>query len=124
MTLRRLTEHHLEFLSLIGGCTSSSESPLVKMPHFWKFHALAQLFCFSTSVLTSKHSFTLALTYKANKNNKMVSLSLHMYCLSDEIHQDKLPFSISIKVLSHRGCPVVKFGYQGLVTFVVRIMVS
>ena len=26
MTLRQLTEHNLEFLSLKGGCTSSSES--------------------------------------------------------------------------------------------------
>ena len=31
-----LTEHHLELLSLKGGCTGSSESTLVKMPHCWK----------------------------------------------------------------------------------------
>ena len=35
MTLRLLTEHHLEFLGLKGGCTGSSESTLVKMPHCW-----------------------------------------------------------------------------------------
>ena len=29
------TEHHLEFLSLKGDCTGSSESTLVKMPHCW-----------------------------------------------------------------------------------------
>ena len=28
--------HHLEFLSLLGGYTGSSESTLVKMPHCWK----------------------------------------------------------------------------------------
>ena len=33
MILRLLTEHHLEFLSLKGGCTGSSESTLVKMSH-------------------------------------------------------------------------------------------
>ena len=33
MTLRLLTEHHLEFLSLERGCTGSTESTLVKMPH-------------------------------------------------------------------------------------------
>ena len=33
MTVRLLTEHHLEFLSLKGGCTVSSESTLVKMSH-------------------------------------------------------------------------------------------
>ena len=33
MSVKLLTEHHLEFLSLTGGCTGSSESTLVKMPH-------------------------------------------------------------------------------------------
>ena len=44
MIVKLLTERHLEFLSLKGGCTGSSESTLVKMPHCWNFHALAQLF--------------------------------------------------------------------------------
>ena len=30
MTVKLLTEYHLEFLSLKGGCTGSSESTLVK----------------------------------------------------------------------------------------------
>ena len=33
MSVKLLTEHHLEFLSLKGGCIGSSESTLVKMPH-------------------------------------------------------------------------------------------
>ena len=33
-SVKLLTEHHLDFLSLKGGCTGSSESTLVKMPHF------------------------------------------------------------------------------------------
>ena len=36
MAVKLLTEHHMEFLSLTGGCTGSSESTLVKMPHCWK----------------------------------------------------------------------------------------
>ena len=43
MIVRLLTEHHVEFLSLKGGCTGSSESTLVKMPHCWKSHAAAQM---------------------------------------------------------------------------------
>ena len=43
MIVKLLTEHHLEFLSLEGGCTDSSESTHVKMPHCWKSHALAHL---------------------------------------------------------------------------------
>ena len=33
LTPRPMTEHHLEFLSLKGGCTGSSESKHVKIPH-------------------------------------------------------------------------------------------
>ena len=43
MSVKLLTEHHLEFLSLTGGCTGSSESTLVKMPHSWKSHVVAQM---------------------------------------------------------------------------------
>ena len=31
MSVKLLTEHHLEFLSFKGGCTGSSESTLVKI---------------------------------------------------------------------------------------------
>ena len=33
MSVKLLTEHRLEFVSLKGDCTGSSESTLVKMPH-------------------------------------------------------------------------------------------
>ena len=44
MIVKLLTEHHLEFLGLKGGCRGSSESTLVKMPHCWKSYATAQIF--------------------------------------------------------------------------------
>ena len=43
MNIKLLTEHHLEFLILKEGCTGSSESTLVKMPHCWKSHVTAHL---------------------------------------------------------------------------------
>ena len=43
MIVKLLTEHHLGFLSLKGGCRGSSESTLVKMTHCWKSHAAAHL---------------------------------------------------------------------------------
>ena len=46
MILRLLTEHHLEFLSLKRGCTGSSESFLVKIPHCWKSHIAAHISVF------------------------------------------------------------------------------
>ena len=42
MSVMLLTQHHLEYLSLKGGYTGSSESTLVKMPHCWKSHVTAQ----------------------------------------------------------------------------------
>ena len=41
MIVKILTEQHLEFLSLKGGCTCSSESTLVKMSNCWKSDAAA-----------------------------------------------------------------------------------
>ena len=53
MSVKLLTEHHLEFLSPNRGCTGLSESALGKMPHFWKsclgsfvFGAVAGVCCF------------------------------------------------------------------------------
>ena len=43
MIVKLLTEHHIEFLSLKGGCRGLSESSLVKMSNCWKSHALAQI---------------------------------------------------------------------------------
>ena len=41
MIVKLLTEHHLEFLCLKGGCTGWSESTLVKMSNCRKSHAAA-----------------------------------------------------------------------------------
>ena len=43
MIVKLLTERHLEFLSITGGCRGPSESTLVKMSNCWKSRALAQL---------------------------------------------------------------------------------
>ena len=40
-SVKLLTEHHLEFLSLKASCHVFSESTLVKMPHCWKSRYLA-----------------------------------------------------------------------------------
>ena len=43
MSVKLLTEHHKEFLSLIGGCIGSSEPTVVIIPQFWKSHVVAQI---------------------------------------------------------------------------------
>ena len=50
MIVKLLTEHHMEFLSLKGGCRGSSESTHVEMPHCWKSRALAHFIMQSMSV--------------------------------------------------------------------------
>ena len=47
MSVKLLTKHLLEVLSLKGGCTGPSESTLVKISNCWKSHAAAQIFYFS-----------------------------------------------------------------------------
>ena len=43
-SVKLIIEHHLDFLSLAGCCTGSSESTLVKMPHCWKLYVMAKFF--------------------------------------------------------------------------------
>ena len=53
MIVKLLTEHHLEFLSLIGGCTDSSGSTLVKMSSCWKSRTAAFKYgCFTGTAKT------------------------------------------------------------------------
>ena len=70
MTVKLLTEHHLEFLSLKGGCTGSSESTLVKMPHCWKSHVTAQIIV--KAHLTSSVFNSLFILMRENSTNSSV----------------------------------------------------
>ena len=56
LTVKPLTEHHLEFLSLTGGCRGSSESTHVKMPHCWKSHVTTHIICTSLKSMNLSRS--------------------------------------------------------------------
>ena len=43
MIVKLLTEHHLDFLSLKGGCRGSSEPTIVKMSNCWKSYVTAHI---------------------------------------------------------------------------------
>ena len=62
MTIKLLTEHFLEVLSLTGGCTGSSQSTLVKMPHCWKSHATAHFSVGFRKQIYTFNNLTLRLT--------------------------------------------------------------
>ena len=66
MIVKLLTEHHLAFLSLKGGCTGSSESTLVKMSNCWKSRAWA-------------HIIVLLITQKINSKACMCSYPVGLY---------------------------------------------
>ena len=69
MIVKLLTEHHLEFLSLKGGCTGLSESTLVKMSHCWKSRALAHILPMSPIA----GCISLSLELKGNVLSKLVT---------------------------------------------------
>ena len=54
MSVKLLTEHNLEFLSLKGDCTGLSESTLVKMQHYWKSHVTAHILFISKEAIFLK----------------------------------------------------------------------
>ena len=54
MTVKLLTERHLEFLSFKGGYAGSSESTFAKMPYCWKSHVVAQFNLLSTCIYVLK----------------------------------------------------------------------
>ena len=69
MSVKLLTEQHLEFLSLKGGCTGSSESTLVKMPYCWKSRVAAPLR--ETSVLIASEIYSVFTFSKQSFNESL-----------------------------------------------------
>ena len=51
MTVKLLTEHLWEFLSLKGGCTVSAESTIFKKPRCWKSHVAADFVSYRTCAM-------------------------------------------------------------------------
>ena len=82
MIVKLLTEHHLEFLSLKGGCRGWSKSTHVKMPHCWKPHVAAHIF----EALESTTGLGILLWYlnthlQYSKQSKFINIAaLYFYC--------------------------------------------
>ena len=65
MSVKLLSEHHLEVFSLKGGCTGTSESTLVKMPHYWKSHVTAHIYM-SKNIICMLHIISLCAQISQN----------------------------------------------------------
>ena len=105
MSVKLLTEHNLEFLSLKGDCTGPSESSLVKIPHCRKSHVAAHMYmylCFTnwwhqtnriTTVTASWNkscSFEMTLIndlyVASNANNARTTLAIQWFILGRAIN--------------------------------------
>ena len=85
MTLRLLTQHHLEFVGWKGGCTGSSESTLVKMPHCWQSHVTAQIDWFSHASTGTVNFFWLLHLHRIHiYRNYTISSTLSVYLWRDK----------------------------------------
>ena len=87
MNNKLLTQHHLEFQSLKGGCTGSSESTLVKMPHCWKSHVVAHLklpYTGGDPVLPAALSYSL----KKFEHNFLFDLILYVPSIIFQLNRD------------------------------------
>ena len=72
MSVMLLTEHHLEFLSLKGGCAGSSESTLVKC-HIVGNH-MSRLICMSESFVSHLTVLgELSLHFSSNNGDLLLS---------------------------------------------------
>ena len=87
MNIKLFTEHHLEFLSLKGSCTGSSESTLVKLPHCWKSRVTAHIL--SAQALPS-----------VNQNGEIEGRRHNPVYDEDEDDRDKLLGNLSISPFS------------------------
>ena len=76
MIVKLLTEHHLESLSLKGGCTGSFELTHVKMPHCWKSHVSSLL-----KVVVKYISIYTAQLYRRFKQHIYHQLGDFVHCI-------------------------------------------
>ena len=89
MSVKLLTEHHLEFLSLKGGRRGSSESTHVILAHCWKSHALAHFLLQAGALVHIYNDGSVLVTHGGVEmgqglHTKMIQVSL--YTLWQEIY--------------------------------------
>ena len=101
MNFKLLTEYHLEFLILTGGCTSTPESALVKMPHCWKSHVAAHIYFMIALLLQMLMQGTKVLIQKAVQmkiEEKYVHIWSFYFVL---IYHNSAIFSVKAAFLAH-----------------------
>ena len=104
MSVKLLTEHHLEFLSfkhVKGGCGGSSESTLVKMPHCWKSHVVAQILLLCIGGMNVS-DFNMAVKMCAEHSVPFLQLAYHYFVSASKTLYIKLDTeSLALIVFVH-----------------------
>ena len=77
MSIKLLTEHHLEFLSL-KGCKGSPDSTQVKIPHCWKSHAVAEIINYFECTIANIFECRPLVKSVYQKNDFLISQLKHM----------------------------------------------
>ena len=77
-----LTEHHLEFLSLKGGCRGSSESTLIKITNCWKSHATDHITQYNNFLSQNENSVKLPVNFEIFQENVSVQAGCLGYNLN------------------------------------------
>ena len=95
MSFKLLTEHYLEFLSIKVGCTSSSESTVVKMSHCWKSHVTAHII-YKCNFLTIDRKFNFKLL--SQKKNLVYKILIRKADIEGPIYEH---YNLFIKVCFH-----------------------
>ena len=94
MIVKLLNEHHLEFLSLKGDCRGLSKFSLVKMPHCWKSHALAQFPCALVTCAGKSSLILTGLTFDI----RFFSIGDNLLILRMFFHDSHLNASLVLKI--------------------------
>ena len=79
MSVKLLTEHHLEFLRLKGGCTGSSESTLAKMPHCSKSHVTAHFEYFTYHIYPGYSTILILVPRESEMTTIFRQQAAHVY---------------------------------------------
>ena len=129
MSVKLLTEHRLEFVSLKGGCTGSSESSFVKMPHCWKSHVAAQFMRYAGYIhISKKRKISDKYTYHKSSFSCMqcaVSCSslLKLFVFFMQTHEKETQLGNYVLLLSPLSCAKATACYPSLKTTTTRDLI-
>ena len=122
MSVKLLTEHHLEFLSLKGGCTGSFESTLDKIPPCWKSRVTAHFSSIPVSIHDNSRPIygvtRLKIFQDIHIGVLIASFKIRVCCLQIEIVRKKNRDSQSL--YTNKGITVFKIFIWGVISSDIR----